>query len=627
MNRNREMDLSSELPEQRDEAEHDKERERFADFYQRELEGLASEVRRMFGGAASRPDYTRQLGSAFSESGLPIDPHVKRLVDSFAFLTARISKRLDDDLPELSGGLLEMLQPQLLAPMPAACMVAFEATDTPRNGHVIERGTALTLRPAHDPAAGRCEFRTTSPVELWPISIESAEVGAIGEVLGRDRDAILDKLTEAAAPRAVLRLRLSCRSGSFAALTGCDTLRFYLHGAAQFDLYGLLLGRPGCSGVFARGAAGVTPLTLLPFGLSPLDALSIDGEGSADERVFHGYRLLREYFAFPQKFLSFTLHGLAEARRLADADLEVLFLLAAEPPRKRLDRDSFLLACAPAVNLFRQEARSQYDDHTRSELLIEPETPSEQDCRIFSIDEVRCLREELGSDGLAQRRPLSAAPFYSPRPDAQVRWHARRKGDRMYLSLVDRSLQPASRVRDVLDVTLTCMSSVPRIKSLIGTPRCEPLGQSVPRSVRLRCRQPPGQSPAAPSPGREYWQLLSLLTLGQQSLLQDDGAPLRALLQLFARDRDPQIACLRSVQHDSRLRPMSGAFCRGLEVRLQLDTLRWPAEQSPVLLGIVLGRCLAQAVSINSFIELVLVNQDGQEVLRCAPQSGETRLL
>ena len=57
------------------------------------------------------------------------------------------------------------------------------------------------------------------------------------------------------------------------------------------------------------------------------------------------------------------------------------------------------------------------------------------------------------------------------------------------------------------------------------------------------------------------------------------------------------------------------------------DTLRWPAEQSPVLLGIVLGRCLAQAVSINSFIELVLVNQDGQEVLRCAPQSGETRLL
>ena len=92
---------------------------------------------------------------------------------------------------------------------------------------------------------------------------------------------------------------------------------------------------------------------------------------------------------------------------IADADLEVLFLLAAEPPRKRLDRDSFLLACAPAVNLFRQEARSQYDDHTRSELLIEPETPSEQDCRIFSIDEVRCLREELGSDGLAQRRPLN----------------------------------------------------------------------------------------------------------------------------------------------------------------------------------------------------------------------------
>jgi len=51
------------------------------------------------------------------------DPFVERLFEGFAFLSGRIHERLDDELPEITGGLLEQLFPHFLRPFPSCAIL------------------------------------------------------------------------------------------------------------------------------------------------------------------------------------------------------------------------------------------------------------------------------------------------------------------------------------------------------------------------------------------------------------------------------------------------------------------------------------------------------------------------
>src|SRR4051794_33342842 len=54
------------------------------------------------------------------------DPHVERLIEAFAYLTARVRHKLDDDFPELTEALLGVLYPHYQAPVPSMAVVQFE---------------------------------------------------------------------------------------------------------------------------------------------------------------------------------------------------------------------------------------------------------------------------------------------------------------------------------------------------------------------------------------------------------------------------------------------------------------------------------------------------------------------
>src|SRR5437868_9433607 len=74
------------------------------------------------------------MGRAFGEANPRVagllaerggDPDVERLLEGFAFLTARIRERADAAVPELAHGLCELLLPHYLRPLPAATVVEF----------------------------------------------------------------------------------------------------------------------------------------------------------------------------------------------------------------------------------------------------------------------------------------------------------------------------------------------------------------------------------------------------------------------------------------------------------------------------------------------------------------------
>ena len=83
--------------------------------------------------------YVRHLGKDFAEKYPKVagrlkltdevieDPHVSRLVESFAFLTANIRQNLDDSFPELTDALLGQLYPDYQAPIPSLSIVKLES--------------------------------------------------------------------------------------------------------------------------------------------------------------------------------------------------------------------------------------------------------------------------------------------------------------------------------------------------------------------------------------------------------------------------------------------------------------------------------------------------------------------
>src|SRR5262249_45784441 len=274
-------------------------------YYESELyfiRKLAQEFARKYPAAAAR----LQL-----EADRSADPHVERLIEAFALLSARVRHKLHDEFPELTDALLSVLYPHALAPVPSCAVVQFNLEPhraTPEGVDIKAESTLQSARVA-DLA---CRFRTCYPLKLWPITVAEAKLHPPPFPTG---------LTPPPRATAALRLRLQTTGPlTFDKLT-FDRLRFHLLGDTTLiaPLYNLLLNpilTPALEVAFAPPAkprAGVAlpaSETIFPVGFEPADGLL-----PYPPNVFPGYRLLTEYFAFPAKFAFFDVAGWEKARR------------------------------------------------------------------------------------------------------------------------------------------------------------------------------------------------------------------------------------------------------------------------------------------------------------------------
>lgn len=194
-----------------------------------------------------------KIASRLTLSGMDCaDPYVERLLEGFAYLTARVQLKLDAEYPTFTHNLLEIAYPHYLAPTPSMTVVQLQ-TDPDEgslaSGFPLPRDTVLRA------ALGRetqtcCEYRTAHPVTLWPLQVSNAEYfGNPAAVLGR---------LAASEPKAKAGLRLTLRTGAELPFNSLDldNLPLYLSGADEqpFRLYEQLLGN-ACA-VFARKPGG-----------------------------------------------------------------------------------------------------------------------------------------------------------------------------------------------------------------------------------------------------------------------------------------------------------------------------------------------------------------------------------
>ena len=162
--------------------------------YQREL----SYLRHM--GAEFAARYPKIAARLDLSADACADPHVERLIESFAFLTARLQRQIDNEFPQFTGALLNVLYPHLLQPVPSMSVAQFEVDPEqglPLSGFTVPRGARLF---AQTETGAVCRFRTAAPVTLWPVELTSAQLE------GTESYPFLDRYPKGIA---MLRLRLA----------------------------------------------------------------------------------------------------------------------------------------------------------------------------------------------------------------------------------------------------------------------------------------------------------------------------------------------------------------------------------------------------------------------------------
>ena len=606
-------------------------------YYEREL----TYVRQM--GAQFAEKYPGPAGRLLLEPSKCDDPHVERLLEAFAFLAARVHLKIDDEFPEITEALLSIVYPHFIRPLPSMSIVQFQLD--PERGKLstglpIKRNTLLYSRHVDGVP---CKFSTCYDTTLWPLSVTAASWTT------PDR---LKPPLKAADAAGALRIEVATGAADleFAKLE-LDQLRFFLDGESPLihTLYEIL-----CCNLLQIVVRDTTPgsrapaFTLPASSLRPVGFEEADGMLPYPRRSFIGYRLLQEYFTFPDKFFFVDLNGLRQAGANGfKRSAELIFLVSrfeGDERRQRLETgisaSTFRLGCAPVVNLFPQTAEPILLDQQQYEYPLIPDARRPTAMEVFSVDQVCSLKAQ-------QQEMVEYQPFYSFRHSAQRErqqtfWVANRRasvrpndeGTEIDLALVDLSFRPTRPSTDALTVRTTCTNRDLPSRLPFGNEAGDfelEMGAPIKRIVALRRPTPPIRPPLGKA---MQWRLISHLSLNYLSLVSEGREALQEILKLydftdsnFAAKTVEGIVGLKSARQFARVVSDEGiAFARGHRVELELDEEHFVGG-GVYLFASVIEQFLALYASLNSFSQLTATVRQRKEVLREWPPRAGRRIL
>lgn len=604
------------------------------------------------------PKIAARLGMA---DGPGDDLHVERLAQTFALLAARIDTRIDDDYPEFTDALLDIVYPGYLRTVPSCAIACFKPDalfgqlTAPLT---IARGTTL------DANAAPCRFRTVYEVALAPLHIDSARyapatlapaaitlpadtTGIVSIAFGSET---VSQVFDAAMPSAPLRLHLSGERPLVAAVADALLLR----AAAAFV-------EVGNSGVWT--ALSTVPVKEAGFGANERLLPEHPGHTAA------ALQCMAEFFSFPAMFdfIDIDLNRMRRAARSPDAGLLTLHVAVRGTPAqspvaqilKTLDANAFRLFCTPVVNLFKRQAAPIQLTDTDAAYTVSP-VPLQTGAalEVYSIDAVY-LGDHTQADadntpaGSAGAGRTAVPPYRAfshgsghdvPQVSPQAYWTAFRDPygttdparPPVLLSLVglDGGLARIRSPRIDVDTTATNGESPSRLP--IGAPDSDLLHEGGGLSCPIMLLTRPTRPAPLPRGRGALWRVLSAMSPHPVDLAGSGLTALKDFLALHA--PVPGSVAQRGIDAMTRLhyRPairwmalgnQFPSFVRGIEIFLSFDetALR---DVTLSVFAKVLDRYFCAYAPMNSYVQLILLSaQSGAELLRGAPQAGTRPLL
>ena len=586
----------------------------FLSHYNEELASLrerAARFARAFPKVAGRLRLTGEVAD---------DPHVERLVQSFAFTAARVRQKLDDEFPELTNGLLETLYPHYLAPIPSMSVVRFQPGPGAAGILKVPRHTEIQAEPVNGES---CRFRTTQDVDVAPLRLAAASLAG-------------QPLQAPASPHrgAASCLRLSLRQDGGAPGVGglgLYRLRLFLAGSwRQASGLAELLLNHTLGIALARHSNDPDPIMLPASCLKAVGFAEEEGMLPYPPSSFAGYRLLTEFFAFPQKFLFFDIEGL-DAWEGKDLEIFVYLDESDTSLEQSVSLDDFVVNATPVVNLFRQLCEPITLDGTRTEYRLIPDSRRHNTREIHSVAEA--------SIGERNGTRYSSAPFFGRTRTATsgVYWQISRSFEDdgtsdVDISFFDENRRSTGPLDAVASVDTLCLNrELPESLPFGGGHPHLTLVDGIEAIDVVQALVPPTPSVRLDDGNGRNWRLMSHLLLNHLSLADRDGNALKEVLKLYA-FRDPPetrqlVGSIAALETRSATARIHAGMVPGTEIALTFDpaTIDRPAAY---LFGAVLDRFFGLYTAINSYTRLtVYLRGQSRPVARFPARAAERPLL
>lgn len=568
-------------------------------------------IRREAGDFARRhPGSAKSLG--ISDDSVD-DPQIARLIDSVALLNARLQQRLDDSFPQLTDSLLRLLFPHYLRPIPSYSIVKMMPSDDVSAKHSLPKGTQLGLSDGESETA---VFQTCQDVALYPIELSTASVSIAPFDVPKPKGA------EHAKAMLELQLETSDPAILFSDLD-LTSLDLFLRGETQsvLRLYDYLLS--GTKQVCVQYQDECISL-----GANALESVGFHDDSQVlpySARSFGGFKLLTEFFMFPEQFHAVRLDlskmlasikkGMLQTNRIR---IQIFLDDMAIDLARSLGADNFHLFCTPIVNLQTLTAEPLNIDFSQSQYPILLDAGGQEQLQLFSIEKVVDVTEQQSR----QVPPLYGEKFRGA--EIGLRWQLSQEWqDDSYLS---------SKLR-VADMDHTSANSGPRTWLVTATCSNGDLVNQLSISSDVDCRDSismPAELQLLRRPTKQVrikgteqnaWPLLAHLHFNYHALLGSDDpvSALKAMLTLYNHNDNMQnsayIASIQGLEQEQVVAPIriSGKSCFAYGTRLKVTLSPKELGGGGVeLLSQLLDRFFAYFAGFNSFTQVVIA-LDGVE--------------
>lgn len=282
----------------------------------------------------------------------------------------RLREKLDDDLPELTEGLVSLLWPHYLRTIPSLSVVELTTDHQQMKQSDTLKEFQVLSRPIGERRT-RCVYSATRDITLHPLALPDVS-------LQYEPDG-----------RSVIRLRFECGPlvGDWSQidlsrlplyLNADSPVACALHRALTLGIQQFWLRLPGQE-------RRVLDAHFSPMGFDDDDRLWPKGESA-----FSGYQLLLEYFTFREKFMFVALNGLENViwpERITGFEIDVV-LAENWPHDLPFNTDNLRLHCVPVINLFPLEADPLHLSPLENEFLLRPMRIQDGHTEIYSVDNI-----------------------------------------------------------------------------------------------------------------------------------------------------------------------------------------------------------------------------------------------
>ena len=574
------------------------------------------------------------------------DPFVERLFEGFAFLAGRIHERLDDEFPEIAGGLLEILFPQLLKPFPSCCILQAKHKHGTINSQItINRGSEIQTQTGkykvrYKVYSGPLEksritekeepaefiFRTTQDLIVRPLKIEDVKI----EESSKGTSSMILKLQPD-------------RNVNYEAL-GMSNFQIFIHGAAsiKYNLHFYLSNYVSSISVreLTDNKATFVQIEDAQIAVPEFSMQSLDEDKDYSilpfsKQTFYGYRLLQEYFAYPEKFFFFNIEGLEKFRGSNDSNaFEIKIDFQRKLPKEKYPSiNNIILHCTPIVNLFSRSSEEVVVSQRLPEYYIIPDLDRRKSREIYSVDKVIGVSENkfeqykyipiTSQDILDSSDPeYNYKRFYST-----FRRKLQSDMTETFIRLFGPSMDQETFPKETLSIESTMSNGfLPSAYLEIGSIK-EPL--DFPAGIEASNITKPAEELECPDRQNYLWSLIAHLSAGYSSLAESEA--LKSILNLYnwtKTHNNPNKKRIDGIKkiHEPKIinKIIDQSIIRGIEFHIEVDPREFEHGEGDIyLMGTVLKNFLSQYVTINTYIILIISELGTGKQYSWQPKAGE----